>query len=276
MQQSLIKLYRVFPLYVLYGVMGLVIPFYVLFDGRGRRASWRFFHERIHYGPLKSALHVYVNMFHMGMVVLDRFAAFAGKKFRIQSGGLELYESLCAREEGFAVLSSHAGNYEIVGYMLRSPKHSNVLVYEGETATMMSNRSRLFEQDNVSMIPVKEDLSHLYLMNNALANGEIVSIPADRVFGSKKMVQAEFLGAPANFPVGPFTVALTRGTTTIVVFNVKTGLKTYKVIVRPLTIPDGGTRQERLASFAQAYARELEDVVRTWPDQWYNFYDFWA
>jgi predicted LPLAT superfamily acyltransferase len=36
-----------------------------------------------------------------------------------------------------------------------------------------------------------------------------------------------------------------------------------------------GTKQERIQALADAYARRLEEVVRLYPDQWYNFYDFW-
>ena len=33
---------------------------------------------------------------------------------------------------------------------------------------------------------------------------------------------------------------------------------------------------DSVQALAQAYAAEVEAVVRQWPDQWYNFYDFWA
>ena len=80
MQRTLIRLFRILPLGVLYGCMALVIPFYMLF-AKGFRASYSFFRKRMGYGPVKSFFHVYKNEFEFGKVVLDRFAAFAGKKF---------------------------------------------------------------------------------------------------------------------------------------------------------------------------------------------------
>ena len=55
----------------------------------------------------------------------------------------------------------------------------------------------------------------------------------------------------------------------------KEGRRRYKVLLERLPEPAGVTRQERVQSLADAYASALEAVVRRYPDQWYNFYDFW-
>ena len=274
MQRSLIRMFRVLPLGVLYGCMALVIPFYMLFR-KGFKASYRFFRKRMGYGAVKSFLHVYKNEFEFGKVVLDRFAAFAGRKFDMDVPRMDLFQELCAGEEGFVQLSSHVGNYEMVGYSLISPKRINALVFSGETATVMQNRALLFGETNVQMVPVSEDLSHIFALNNALADGEIASLPGDRVFGSQKTVECRFFGAPAPFPAGPFTLAVQRNVPILCVFVMKEGRRAYKVLLEMLPEPEGMTKAERIQALADAYARTLEAVVRQYPDQWYNFYDFW-
>ena len=274
MQRTLIRLFRILPLGVLYGCMALVIPFYMLF-AKGFKASYRFFRKRIGYGPVKSFFHVYRNEFAFGQVVLDRFAAFAGKKFDMEVPRMDLFRELCAGQDGFVQLSSHVGNYEMVGYSLVSPKPINALVFAGETATVMQNRALLFGATNVRMVPVSEDLSHIFSLNNALADGEIASLPGDRVFGSKKTVLCPFFGEPAPFPAGPFTLAAQRGAPVLLVFVMKEGRRRYKVLLERLPDPEGATRQERVQFLADAYAAALEAVVRQYPEQWYNFYDFW-
>lgn len=269
MQRSLLHLVRVLPLWFMYGIMALVIPFYILFNHRGRLSSWRYFRIRLGYPAIRSAAGVYANMFNMGMVVLDRFAAYAGKKFRLNQEESVLFDRYSLEDDAFVILSSHVGNYEMAGYSLLSPKHMNVLVYEGETATVMANRTRLFKDSNVTMVPVKEDMSHLFIMSSALSRGEIVSLPADRVFGSPKAARCSFLGADASFPAGPFTLAKTRDAKALAMFSIKTGLRSYRVIARPISA-------ESVPAMAQEFACELEKVVRRWPNQWYNFYDFWA
>ena len=274
MQRSLIRMFRVLPLGALYGCMALVIPFYMLFS-KGFKASYSFYRKRMGYGAVASFFHVYANEFEFGKVVLDRFAAYAGRKFDLDAPRLDLFEELCAGEEGFVQLSSHVGNYEMVGYSLVSPKRINALVYGGETATVMQNRAALFGATNVTMVPVSEDLSHIFALNNALADGEIVSVPGDRVFGSQKTVWCRFFGDPASFPAGPFTLAAQRDVPVLCVFVMKEGRRKYKVLLERLPDPEGATRQERIQALADAYASLLEAVVRRYPHQWYNFYDFW-
>lgn len=269
MQRSLIRLFRVLPLWLLYGVMALVIPFYILFDNRGRQSSWRFIRQRMGYGAVKSAAHVYLNMFNLGMVVLDRFAAYAGKRFKAKVDGEDYFQIWSEDKDGFMVHSCHVGNWEMSGYIRHSSKHMNVLVYAGETATVMAGRTKMFDIQNVSMVTAQEDLSHLYSLNTALANGEIVSIPSDRVYGSPKVFRCPFLGADASFPAGPFRLAAAREARTMAAFCMKTGYSTYTVLFRPIS----GTNA---ADLACAFAKEMEKVVRKWPDQWFNFYDFWS
>ena len=274
MQRSLIRLFRVLPLGALYGCMALVIPFYMLF-GKGFQDAYRFYRKRLGSGPVASFFHVYANEFEFGKVVLDRFAAYAGKRFDLDAPRMDLFRELCAGEGGFVQLSSHVGNYEMVGYSLVAPKRINALVFGGETATVMQNRAALFGATNVSMVPVSEDLSHIFALNNALADGEIVSLPGDRVFGSQKTVRCRFFGDSAAFPAGPFTLAVQREVPVLLVFVMKEGRRKYQVLLERLPEPEGATRQERIQALADAYASALEAVVRRYPHQWYNFYDFW-
>ena len=140
---------------------------------------------------------------------------------------------------------------------------------------MMENRAALFGETNVRMVPVSEDLSHIFALNNALADGEIASVPGDRVFGSQKTVQSRFFGDPASFPAGPFTLAVQRDVPVLLVFVMKEGRRDYKVLLDTLPAPEGETKQARIQSLADAYAARLEAIVRAYPDQWYNFFDFW-
>ena len=276
MQRTLIRLFRVLPLGVLYGCMAPVIPFYMLFRP-GFRSSYSFFRKRMEYGPVKSFFHVYKNEFEFGKVVLDRFAAYAGRKFNLSVPRMDLFEELCAGEGGFIQLSSHVGNSELVGYTLVSPKRINALVFGGETATVMQNRAALFGKTGVRMVPVSEDLSHIFVLNAALADGEIASLPGDRVFGSQKTLQCRFFGATAKFPAGPFVLAVQRGVPILTVFVMKEGRRDYRVLLEVEQVPsaEGMSKQEKMQALADAYAARLEEVVRLYPDQWYNFFDFW-
>ena len=276
MQRMLIRLFKLCPLVVVYAVMGLVIPFYMLL-APGFRASYSFYRKRMGYGPFRSFLGVYWNEFNLGMVVLDRFAAYAGKRFRFEIEGEAHFRGLLQQPEGFVMVVSHFGNHEMAGYFLKSDrKRINALVYSGETQTVMEGRSARFGDTNVRMIPLAEDLSHIFAMNEALANGEILSVAGDRCFGSEKIIRCPFFGQEASFPMGLFRLAVQREVPMLALFVTKESVGGYKVWVDPLPPAAGADRDERMRSLCAAYAALLEKRTRQYPYQWYNFYDFWV
>lgn len=61
-----------------------------------------------------------------------------------------------------------------------------------------------------SIISLGNDTAGLEIMT-ALKRGEIVAMHADRTIGDKHIVRLNFLGSPANFPSGPYTVAALSG-----------------------------------------------------------------
>ncbi len=275
MQRTLIRLIRIFPLWVIYAVMSLTIPFYILF-ANGFKDSYHFYRKRIGYGVVKSFLMTFVNEYNLGKVVIDRFAAYAGKTFEIETEGKEGYDALCGRDSGFVTLSSHVGNYELAGYFLKASKRINALVYSGEAETVMRGRRDCFSETNIQMIPIREDLSHIFAINNALENGEIVSIPGDRVFGAERTVRSDFFGQKASFPAGPFLIAEQRDLPEVAVFVMKESIRRYRAFVFQLPDTKGLSRADSVQTLCDAYARHLEEIVRRYPAQWYNFYDFWA
>ena len=276
MQRGHIPFVRISPLWLPYGIMAMVVPFYMLFSRKGYQAQYQFFRQRIGLGPWKAFWHVYANHFRFGQIILDRFGVYAGKKYHFLKDGQELMDELETHPEGFMLLSSHIGNYEIAGYSLKpKSKKFNALVFAGETDTVMENRQRLLSQNNMSMILVKPDLSHLFALNAALDNGEIVSMPGDRIFGSQKTVDCEFFGATAHFPMGGFALAVQKEVNVLAVFVMKEGMRTYHAFVRAIQCDRMANKREQIKQLAQEFATQLEAIVRHYPTQWFNYFDFW-
>lgn len=280
MQQALIAMPSWINIRILYAIMGLVIPFYMLINRKGYLSIYRFFRKRFEYPPIKSFGFVYWNHFRFGQIILDRFAAYGGERFEFEIDDLQSFMERDSSADGFIQLSSHVGNYELAGYSLAAKnKRFNVLVFSGETETVMKNRNEILSQNNMRMIPVKEDLSHIFLLNSALSDGEIVSMPADRVFGSPKFVVCNFLGEEAKFPMGPFITAVQRDIPILAVFVMKRTTRKYKIFVRKveckLSKNEKITRQTHVTGLAQSYALQLEEIIKEYPEQWFNYYDFW-
>lgn len=275
MQKLLVAWFKHSPLCIPYFCMAWMVPFYMIFNHRGYISMYQYFRMRHGYSPLKSFWNVYVNHFRFGQIIIDRFAMYAGKRFNIDVEGQELFDKLDSLEDGFIQLSSHVGNYELAGYSLRpKQKTFNVLVFAGETQQVMNGRAAMFAGKRINMIPVAEDMSHIFKLNSVLSEGNIVSIPGDRVFGSPRYVTCDFMGGKAHFPLGPFAMAVQRNVQMLAVFVMKETMRNYKVYVKKLDIPDL-KRNEKANALAQTFANELEKMMRKYPTQWFNYYDFW-
>ncbi|MDR1545028.1 MAG: lysophospholipid acyltransferase family protein [Prevotellaceae bacterium] len=285
-QRALIFLFNVFGLKPLYAVLMFVVPFYMLFARSGYLAVYHYFRQQFGFSKLKAFCWTYKNHFRFGQVILDRFAMFSMARiansrqlFEVEIVGNEHFTRLVESEKGFVIVGSHVGNFEIGGYLLHSDKKRfNAVIYDGETEIVQQNRSKLLNDNNITLIPVKNDMSHLFAANIALQNGEIVSMPADRVFGSTKSVECQFLNGKADFPVGAFALAAAFEVEVLSVFCVKISAKKYKIFVQtcscvPLRSPL--TKREQISILAKNYVAELEKIVRKYPEQWFNFYEFW-
>ncbi len=276
MHRWLIALLRVLDVRLIYifAYVFVVPPTMLLGDSYGH--IYRYFRQRWGYGALKAFWMTFQNHCMFAQAVIDKFAMYGGRKFRIDIVGYAHFERLARRPEGFVQLSSHVGNYEIAGYSLvAEDKRMYALAYLGEKASVMQNRQRMFAHTNIRMISIRQDMSHLFEIDAALNDGQIVSIPADRIWGSPKYVTATFLGHEAHFPQGPFSVAAMRGLDVLTVHVMKTSTRGYTVYVTPLQYDKEAPRKQQIAQLSQQYIAELERIVRRYPTQWYNYYNFW-
>lgn len=277
MIRSLVVVMKVIDRRAIYAVMALIVPFYMIFNHSGYKAIYRFFRKRISLGPLKSFLKVYANHFRFGQVIVDRYAAYAGKKFRFALDGNELFLSMLEQPAGFVQLSSHIGNYEMVGYSLTSTtKRINGLFYGGESDVMMDFRRKILSSHNVGLIEVDGSMSHIFSMNAALDRGEIISMTGDRLLGSPKALKCSFMGAEAKFPMGPFALAVQKDVPVVAVFSMRGKWGVYDVYVRRINADPSLSARASMQDMAQQFAALLEEMVRRYPTQWFNFYDFWS
>lgn len=276
MHRCLIRSLRFIDVRFLYLFSAIFVIPVCLVLNESRKTAYHYFRRILGYGRCKAAWSVYVNHCLFGQVVIDKFAMYAGKRFDVEVDGMQYFNELASRDEGFLHLSSHIGNYEIAGYTLVSERKTiNAVVYAHEKATVMENRNNMFVKTNIKMITLKEDMSHLFEIDEAVCGGDIVSFPTDRFMGQAKCVECDFLGRPAKFPQGPFSVAAMRGLDVLAVNVMKTGAKKYHIYVTPLHYDKQHSRKEQIRQLSQAYVAELEKRVLQYPTQWYNFFDFW-
>lgn len=262
-----------------YFVLYPIIPFCLLFARKANRAIYNYYHRILGYGKWEAFKANVRTAFTFGRVVIDKFALLAGRseQFQVSIQNPEVFEKLLSQDKGVILAGSHIGNFELLGHCLKQDsKPVNGVIYGGESAVMQARRSSTFGENNVKLIPVAQDMSHLFTIKNALDNGEIVTILCDRLFGSNKKKRMDFLGHPADFPIGTFRMAAQLEVPVISVFLIKGKGSQYNGHLVPLTIPEGVTSvTEKVENLLRQYVKTLEDTLRQNPEQWFNFYEFW-
>ena len=275
MQQCLVRAFAWLPLWAFYAAVLLAVPFYLLF-GAGTRASYAFYRRRMGMRPLRAAVYCVRNHYRFGQIMIDRFAAFAGRKFRFTIEGEVHFDHLVQQPESFALLSAHIGCYELSGYTLRPEgKQIFALVFAHETAVVAEGRQSQFAHTGVRMVPIADDMSHLFLLSEALAQGHIVSFPADRHLPAERTLEVPFFRGKASLPHGPFALIARRKLPTLVLSAMKTSTHHYRLFVDPLPMPEPSLPMaQRAEALATSYAAVLQQRVTQYPAQWFNFFPF--
>lgn len=276
MLRMLVVLLRHVDVRAVYPVAACVVPFYMIFNRRGCRASYSLFRVRLGMRPWKSFCMSWLNHYRFAQVIVDRFAMYAGKRFRMEMDGYGEFDSLNGSDRGFMIINSHVGSFELAGYTLPSDrKRINALVFGGETESVMMHRENMFSRTNIRLIPISSDISYLFTLSTALAGGEIVTMSGDRCIPGSRTIRCSFLGQEAEFPLGPYALAVSREVQVLAMFVIKVSAKEYRLLVRKVQPQESTGGAGRQADLARAFVSILEETVRKYPEQWFNFYDFW-
>lgn len=262
-----------------YLLMDVALPFYLPFNMKGFAATYKYFIERLGYGKGRALGNAYQTHRIFGHMMFDRFRFFnrGAEGLDISIDGTDQLVGYFDQKKGCVLAGAHVGSMEMTGYLLGMDNISvNAVVYGGENEGLQSRRAKAMESHGVKMIPVSDDMSHLFAIKAALDAGEVVSMPCDRLFGSSKYYQTMFLGALTRFPIGAFTLAARTGCDMVGIFTMKEGKRAYRVYTRRLDVDREDKRPGEIAeALAEAYVRYLEQMVLKYPRQWFNFYDFW-
>jgi predicted LPLAT superfamily acyltransferase len=184
-------------------------------------------------------------------------------------------------DKGGFMISAHIGNWEMSGKKSdRIKKTMNLLMLDEEHQRIKEYLESVMEERNINVIPLKDDLSHLIAIRQALDRSELVAIHGDRYLEGMKTLTAKFLGKEARFPEGPFYLALRMNAPVSFAFAMKEGPFHYHFYATPPKIYDlpKGKRisTEDLLPVLHDYILALEAILKKYPEQWFNYFKFWS
>lgn len=263
-----------------YFMLLFVSLYYFLFSWKSTRHIYRYFRYRQQFGAIKSRVSVYKNYFVFGQTLIDKIVVMAGIKnpFTYETDGVENLRKIIAMNRGGILISGHAGNWEIASQMLKDLSTKiNVVMFDGEHRQIKNYLDQVSGDRAFNIIVVREDFSHVYEIGEALQNNELVCLHADRFVQDIKTVEKMFLGAPAKFPSGPFAIAGTFNAPVSFVYAFKESATHYHLYSSPIIQREASTNKKEYSdNLMNAFVASFEKMVVRYPDQWFNYYNFWA
>jgi KDO2-lipid IV(A) lauroyltransferase len=178
---------------------------------------------------------------------------------------------------GAVVVTGHIGSWDIAAKGLsdlRCRIHV-VMSREADAATQEFFESARVRAGVQVVLSDTSVFSSLQLVH-ALRRNEIVAIQLDRPAGAGGVRLLPFLGAEAAFPSGPFVLARLAGAPVIPVFAPRVGTRRYRLhIGRPVAVPRAERAPGALDRVMLEVVGQLEEIVRRYPWQWFQFAPFW-
>lgn len=272
----ILKRWGVRPAYLL---LKFVVLYFFLFSYRSSKQIYYLYHKKLGYSPLSALKKLYRNYYLLGQGLIDKVVVMAGIKnnFTYTFDGEENLTAITKLTKGGILLSAHIGNWDIAGHLLkRLDTKINIVMYDGEHKKIKEYLAAVTGEKSVRIIFIKNDLSHIYEINQALKNNELVCMHADRFLEGNKTMVIKFLDQPARFPMGPFVLAATFKVPVSFVFAVKENDLHYHLFATEIKEYDHLKKEEAMQIMLADYATNMEKMVKEYPEQWFNYYNFWT
>ncbi|HAD34385.1 MAG TPA: lipid A biosynthesis acyltransferase, partial [Chitinophagaceae bacterium] len=94
--------------------------------------------------------------------------------------GVHHLENMVKQDKGGLLVSAHLGNWEAAGHLLkRLNTRIHIVMYDGEHEKIKAYLDKVRER-SFNVIVIKNDISHIYEINEAFKRNEFVCIHADR------------------------------------------------------------------------------------------------
>jgi predicted LPLAT superfamily acyltransferase len=261
-----------------YFMLRFVVLYYFFFSLKASRQIYHLYHRRLGYGRGSSLIKLYKNYYLLGQTIIDKVVIMSGIKnnFSFDFDGEENLRTITALKKGGILLSGHIGNWDVAGHLFRRLETTvNIVLYDGEHEQIKQYLEGVTGKRAMKIILIKNDLSHIYEINDALANNELVCMHADRFMEGNKTLTADLLGEKAKFPMGPFLLAAKFKVPVSFVFALKESNLHYHFFASGIKEYNNPDKQFVMQEMLNDFAGEMERKLKRYPEQWFNYYNFW-
>jgi len=258
-----------------YFILIFVAAYFVFFAMKSTKAIYYYFNQRLNQSRFTSCINIYKSYFVFGQTILDKIAISSGlsNKFTYESDGVHLIKETFKEKKGGILISAHVGNFEISEHFfgeLEENASISLLTTDVEHTAIKNYLDSVRKKSNINLIVIKEDLSHIFEINAALARNELVCITGDRYIEGSKYLSQEILGKEAKFPAGPFILASRLKVPVLFVYVMKETTSHYHLYCRKAE-----AKHRDAQALLQEYTESVHWMLKKHPLQWFNYFDFW-
>jgi KDO2-lipid IV(A) lauroyltransferase len=188
----------------------------------------------------------------------------------VRTDGWEHVAHAYEQGKGVVLASAHLGPVSFVGQMVLAHGYPVALPVEIATSEFQRSVNRARGGAGLQLIRTDSALG----IFRFLREGKVLGILADRaVTGVGETV--EFFGREALLPSAAVVLSLRTGAPLVPSFAGRSDGVLTASFEPPLEIPNTGDRDADVREGVQRFARVLERYVRSAPEQWTVFEDFW-
>lgn len=232
----------------------------------GRPARWR---------------DIFQHIFYFASISLDRIYLLSGRVelFSITLENENLLHQAMARNRGIFLFGAHMGSFEALRALGR--EHTDYsfaqLMYQDNAQKIGQVLAAINPELQAEIIPLGT-LETMMQVNEALENGTMIGILADRTLQQEKLKKRTFLDTEAAFSESPFRLAALLRRPVLLMLGVYLGGNRYRLLFEEIHDFSVATenRMQAVAEAQKKYVGLLEKYCRLYPYNWFNFYDFWG
>lgn len=199
--------------------------------------------------------------------------------FRVEVHGEDVIKAMLAAGRGAFLMGAHMGSFEVVRAIgRRQPGLRVAMVMYEENARKLNAALAAINPAAVQDIIPLGQLDSMLRVQACLDAGMALGVLGDRTLGGDPTLRVPFLGADAEFPVGPMRLAAMLKRPVLFMSGLYLGGNRYAIHFERLADFSAIERPERNAAVEAAivaYAGCLERHCRAAPYNWFNFFDFW-
>ncbi len=192
--------------------------------------------------------------------------------------GYEQIKHILDEKRGAIAITGHMGYWQITPFLMAARKWlpPMTMAMAEEPNRALGEFEEQFRAKHRIVYTTSSPFATIELAN-ILRRGEFVGMQIDRHMGAAH-IMLPFCGRPAPFPIGSATLARATGSPLVPVFALarKGNRKKCTVLVeKPIEVAHTRNRDADVRAAMEKVVEVYERYVRTYPEQWFNFYDFW-